>query len=212
MVVRATSTVPREQLFAQDIGVYRWRLLSPIGSVDQSISLTEVFDGTLTTDGQYAIEGVLSLPVQQTVLSPYQIFASELGDSLQGNLVVDAYTEWSLPEGLEIDVVGCSFLDVQSQRDSDADGLNDAVDNCRTYANPAQIDANGDGIGNRCDGDFNDDGSVNMLDLGLLRKAFFSADPVVDMDSNGVVSFTDLGLFKRGYLSPPGLSCVAPEM
>ncbi|MFK8017629.1 MAG: thrombospondin type 3 repeat-containing protein [Gammaproteobacteria bacterium] len=210
MVVRATSSVPREMLLKQDIGVFRWRLITPIGSDDQSIALTEVFDGTLATDGQYAIDGVLSLPVEATILNPYQIFASELGPTLQGNLVVDAYTEIELPDGLDIDVVGCTFLDLQSLRDTDEDGINDAADNCRTYANPLQVDANLDGIGNLCDGDFNDDGAVNMMDLGLMRNAFFSADPMIDMDSNGVVSVSDLALFKRGYLSPPGLSCVAP--
>ena len=210
MVVRATSTVPTAQLVAQDIGVFRWRLLTPVASVDESIALREVFDGTLATDGQYAIEGVFSLPVGPVTVSPYQIFFSELGPELQGNLVVDAYTELSLPDGLDIDVVGCTFLETQSLRDTDGDGLNDAVDNCRTIVNPRQVDANADGIGNRCDGDFDDDGSVNMVDLGLLRVAFFSADPVVDMDSDGVVSFGDLAMFRRGYLRPPGLSCVAP--
>ncbi len=211
MVVRATSNVPRVDLNAVDSGAFRWRLLSPNGSVDERIALRDVFDGTLATDGQYAREGVLSLPAQDTVISPYEIFVSELGPTLSGNLVVDAYVVYSLPDKLEIDVLGCSFLDQQSLLDSDGDALNDAVDNCKGMSNPDQIDADGDGIGNRCDGDFNNDGTVNTLDMGLLRTAFFSDDAVVDMDSSGVVNVSDLGLFKVGYLRPPGLSCVPPQ-
>jgi hypothetical protein len=210
MTVNATSTIPAADLAGLYIGVLRLRLLTPGGSLDHSVALAEVFDGTLATDGQYSVSGVLSLPPVETILSPYQIFASELGPTLEGSLTVDSYVAFSLPDGLDIDIVGCTFLEYQSQLDGDGDGLNDAIDNCRDFANPLQIDSNGDGIGNRCDGDFNDDGQANAIDLGLMRLAFFGDDPVIDMDSNGVVNASDLALFKRGYLFPPGLSCVAP--
>jgi hypothetical protein len=38
--------------------------------------------------------------------------------------------------------------------DSDADGVPDGADNCRTFFNPSQADSDGDGIGNACDPDF----------------------------------------------------------
>ena len=49
--------------------------------------------------------------------------------------------------------------------DQDADGVFDEVDNCVLVANGPQRDTDGDGIGNYCDPDFNNDGTVNFLDL-----------------------------------------------
>ena len=56
--------------------------------------------------------------------------------------------------------------------DSDGDGIADNVDNCIFVPNPDQRDTNGNGVGNACDGDLNNDGVVNALDLGLFKKAF----------------------------------------
>ncbi len=41
--------------------------------------------------------------------------------------------------------------------DRDGDGIVDSADNCTEHANPGQTDGDGDGIGNVCDGDFNND-------------------------------------------------------
>lgn len=94
--------------------------------------------------------------------------------------------------------------------DSDGDGIADAADNCTDVANPLQQDSNGDGYGNACDGDLNDDGIVNSLDLGLFRSVFFTSDPHADMNSDGTVNASDLGLFRAGYFLPPGPSGIAP--
>ncbi|MEL6215936.1 MAG: thrombospondin type 3 repeat-containing protein, partial [Pseudomonadota bacterium] len=58
--------------------------------------------------------------------------------------------------------------------DIDGDAVPDNIDNCTAVANPDQRDSDGDGIGNRCDVDFNNDCAVNAIDLGILRLAFFS--------------------------------------
>lgn len=95
--------------------------------------------------------------------------------------------------------------------DSDADGVDNAQDNCQLFANPAQRDTDNDGFGNLCDADFNNDGVVNVVDLGLLRTVFFSerphANPLgehADMNDDGVVNVTDLGLLRLGFGVPPG--------
>lgn len=50
------------------------------------------------------------------------------------------------------------------ERDSDADGIADSVDNCLDIPNPDQADADGDGLGDRCDGDIDGDGVAELED------------------------------------------------
>ncbi|MFK8014472.1 MAG: thrombospondin type 3 repeat-containing protein [Gammaproteobacteria bacterium] len=111
---------------------------------------------------------------------------------------------------LDADMFSSWFLDAQAtivpDADSDSDGVADAVDNCIFDANPAQVDADGDGFGNRCDIDFNQDGWPGVIDLGVMRSRFFSDDPVVDVNADGVVNVQDLALFRSLYFQPPGPS------
>jgi len=48
--------------------------------------------------------------------------------------------------------------------DDDADGLDDAVDNCRTTANASQRDSDGDGLGDPCDDDDDNDRIADRVD------------------------------------------------
>jgi uncharacterized repeat protein (TIGR03806 family) len=94
--------------------------------------------------------------------------------------------------------------------DNDGDGYADNVDSCRLTANPSQLDTDGDGIGNHCDADFNNDSAVNSLDLALFRQAFggvagnagFNAN--TDMNGDGRVNALDLALFRGRFGRPPG--------
>ena len=93
--------------------------------------------------------------------------------------------------------------------DSDADGVDDAADNCTLVANADQRDTNGDRYGNACDADLNDDLNVNFADLGMLKSVIFTSDPDADFDGDGAVNFVDLGVMKAGFLLPPGPSGLA---
>lgn len=93
-----------------------------------------------------------------------------------------------------------------SEPDMDGDGVPDAFDNCTILANPNQEDADFDGYGNACDPDLNGDDIVNVVDLGLLRAAFFSADEVADFNSDGVVNVVDLGIMRSFFFQSPGPS------
>ena len=81
-------------------------------------------------------------------------------------------------------------------QDFDADGVVNRFDNCYLYSNPSQFDADGDGFGNACDPDLNNDGLVDFRDLNLLAEVFFTSDPNADFNEDGIVNFLDFQVFK----------------
>jgi glucose/arabinose dehydrogenase len=102
--------------------------------------------------------------------------------------------------------------------DADADGIPDLIDNCSARANASQEDADFDGFGNACDGDFDQSGVVGGADLIVLRKCFGAsvgagagppADPTCaesDMNGDGIVGAPDFNLFRLVFGMPPGPS------
>lgn len=91
-------------------------------------------------------------------------------------------------------------------KDSDEDLVADNADNAIFAFNPDQRDSNGDGFGNVIDGDFNNDGFVDLQDFALMRgtfgmsgltdsvdSGFDAAD--ADFDGDGQVGLGDLGAF-----------------
>ena len=96
--------------------------------------------------------------------------------------------------------------------DTDFDGVDDFRDNCARVSNADQLDSDEDGYGNACDADLNNDGVVNVLDLGLLRTAFFSMpgdadwNPAADLTGDGVVNVLDLGRLRSRFFTSPGPS------
>ncbi|MEL7447639.1 MAG: thrombospondin type 3 repeat-containing protein [Pseudomonadota bacterium] len=92
--------------------------------------------------------------------------------------------------------------------DRDGDGVSDLQDNCIAVSNADQRDTNGDGFGNVCDTDLNNDGVVNFSDLQELKMVFFDAGDL-DADFNGdfVVNFLDLIVMKETFFGFVGPSC-----
>jgi hypothetical protein len=99
--------------------------------------------------------------------------------------------------------------------DQDTDGVLDSLDNCSAVANANQCDSDGDGFGNRCDGDLNDDGATNAFDTPLYRAQLGkpSVGPTyneADLNCNGFVNAFDTSLFRSLLGSPLGPSGLVP--
>jgi hypothetical protein len=94
--------------------------------------------------------------------------------------------------------------------DTDFDGVTDDIDNCTLVSNAPQHDTDGDGYGNSCDPDFDNNLIVNAADLAFLKARFFSADPDADLNGNGVVNAADLSILKAMFFKAPGPSGLVP--
>ncbi|MFK8029875.1 MAG: proprotein convertase P-domain-containing protein [Gammaproteobacteria bacterium] len=88
--------------------------------------------------------------------------------------------------------------------DTDEDGVNDELDNCTVIANSTQIDTDGDGYGNSCDADFNNDCIVNFLDIASFANEFLGVNPLFDINSDGNVNFLDFSFVSQQFLQVPG--------
>lgn len=91
--------------------------------------------------------------------------------------------------------------------DTDGDGIPDHRDNCILVPNREQRDTDGDGRGNVCDGDLNNDGVVNALDLALFNAQFGKGGPnAADFNGDGVVNALDLARLRQMFGQAPGAS------
>ena len=94
--------------------------------------------------------------------------------------------------------------------DADGDGIPNAEDNCIREPNASQLDTNGDGFGNACDADYDDNGVVGVSDLAIFWAAYTSSagdaayDPDVDCDVDGVIAGLDFLCLQRQFGAPPG--------
>jgi len=104
--------------------------------------------------------------------------------------------------------------------DSDGDELADNLDNCILDANGplmpdsggnVQLDTDGDGFGNLCDPDFNNNGIVDVIDFSILKSVFAStAASEQDLNGNGVVDVFDFSKLKSLFGKAPGPSGLVP--
>jgi hypothetical protein len=186
-------------------------------------------DGDPAGDGAYQKPALGPIPdsgaVHSVVGSSSQISGGPLNHvvmrvslNVLGSMVIDV--EGNRLDGTFLGVSGNVLDHFRLEKgppisDQDQDGAADASDNCLLEANPSQLDTDQDGYGNLCDADFDDNGSVNVLDLGLLRFAYLTQagapnwNPETDANGDGFVNPIDLGEFRAAFLGVPGPSGLA---
>ncbi len=132
---------------------------------------------------------------------------------VQGQQVLIRVTKFPLSPASNI-LLNVAF-EPDVQPDSDQDGVPDSSDNCTQIANPTQCDSNGDGFGNRCDADLNNNSFTNAQDYVLFRAELGqpSVAPTynpADFNCNGFVNAQDYVLFRGLLGSPPGPGAPIP--
>lgn len=181
----------------------------PTGSVEEVAVVHAVFSSSNTSsDTLVPVDVILPAGDYAIVLGVGAFGANGQNANLRRNNVAFPETRfmggnqfgWFDFEQREYRVVVEGF----STADLDGDGVDVGVDNCAEVSNPDQTDSDGDGFGNACDADLNNDCIVNVADLGILRSRFFSADPDADFDGDGAVNIVDLGIMRAAFFSEPG--------
>jgi hypothetical protein len=108
-------------------------------------------------------------------------------------------------------LLSCAFE--ANAQDTDGDGVPDAIDNCLVAVNSRQLDPDRDGYGNRCDGDFDQDGDTDQDDGDWYVSwcpGGFPMDPdICDTNENGLTDFEDPLIMVSLIGSPPGPSGLA---
>ncbi len=132
-------------------------------------------------------------------------FGTNVGDAVTGVLTADTVTFTPAP---------FNPLPPLGGTDSDGDGVPDGQDNCSAVPNAAQVDTDGDLIGNVCDCDFDQDAFCSIGDFNLFLPDFqTTTDSGVgtDMDAGGSVGIEDFTLFLPGFMNGvPGPSGLLP--
>jgi hypothetical protein len=185
---------------------------------DAGLDETIVWGATVELDGSNSgdVEGdvltfmwtLVSIPAASTaVLSdPGAVNPSIIAD-LVGNYVVQLIVNDGLANSAPATVT------ITADVDTDSDGVPQSIDNCTAVANADQLDTDNDGYGNLCDGDLNNDGSTDTLDLQLYKgmhrteQGDLNYDPAADFNGDAAIDTLDLNIYKELQLRPPGPSC-----
>jgi hypothetical protein len=101
--------------------------------------------------------------------------------------------------------------DGHESSDFDLDGVVDELDNCSETPNTEQDDTDGDGCGNLCDADYDNNGVVGFPDFGAFTANFGTTNQLYmhaePLDSPGrAVGFPDFGFYTANFGRTPGPS------
>jgi uncharacterized protein (DUF1800 family) len=105
-------------------------------------------------------------------------------------------------------IVAFAMGAIAQAADTDGDSVQDHLDNCSAVGNTDQRDTDGDGFGNRCDTDLNNDRVTNGFDVVPFKAAIGSSGPHADFNGDGVVNGFDV-IILQGYIGKaPGPGAV----
>jgi hypothetical protein len=157
-----------------------------------------------------ALLAVLALPVAAQDDASTIMVTGSIEFTADGDIVVGGYTiapagaflPSSLRSGDAVIVFGTLLPDgvtiqateVTLVTDTDADGVDDAEDNCPDVANADQADADADGTGDACDADNQDSDGDTIFDSVDNCPLVMNADQL-DTDADGVGDACDPDLF-----------------
>ena len=166
------------------------------------------------------------IPISPTLeLTPGETYAIRL-DPIDGNPAIatsgngqDTYPAgkvWVFFNGSWFDSTTIDFVFqtyYEAPNDADADGIADDVDNCPNDANPDQADFDGDGAGDACDVDDDNDGQLDADELACGSDPLDASSLATDTDADSIPDCVDPGDYVCGpydiYLTPAG-QYVAP--